>query len=351
MNKLAIGMLVAVLLLVPSVSLAASAKTTCALTVNTSRGTEEIAKSAKVLLSKGDRITVTWESANADSATDAKGKRIALFGSETGTPSKDAVYEYRFKGAGKATCAAAAFVTDVSITNASLTTTKSKPVISGSATGVKAVSITIAKDAFGDPIYTSKDVRVKNGQWEVKVPKEFSDGTYQVNVYGPKDMLLNYIVTGTLTVTSGGTPSLSVSQDRTIADDTASPQEEVPVAYLKIRNGSKGLATFTGVYLQKTGSASDRAFIGLGIGDDIGGASGGRGGVEGYSPFKDGLSYVPTNATLKPGETRIYTITASLSKDAGAYAGKSFTISPTALVTAVKVTGLPFKGATYTLVH
>ena len=344
-------MLTVVLLLVPSVSLAASAKTTCALTVTTSRGTEEISKSGKVLLTKGDTITVAWESANADSATDAKGKRIPLFGTQTATPSKDAVYEYRFKGAGKATCAAAAYVTQASISTYSLTSTKPKPVISGSATGVKAVHISIAEDSFSDPVYESKDVPVKNGQWEVKVPKEFESGTYQVDVYGPKDMLLNYIVTGTLTVTGGGTPSLSVSQDRAIADGTARPATVVPVAYLKVRNSGKGLATFTGVSLTRTGSAPDRAFIGLGIRDDLGGAAGVHGNMEGHTPFKQGQSYVATNATLKPGETRVYTITATLSKDAGTYAGKKFTITPTALLTAVKATGLPLKGTTYTLVQ
>lgn len=325
----------------------------CSISVTTTRGTVELeGQKNDVMVWADETLNIAWEGDNALSAKDGMGKAIPVKGSiAIKPPLKKKTYIYRFKGdEGKqAVCAFTAYAIKAGFNTFSLTSTNPKPMIQGTVSGLKNVVVVIKKDDFNDvEAYRSRPIKIKNNLWSIRVPVSLRDGTYSIHLYAPQGFELNYIVSGTLTITSAGSPALDIStsfpQDRTVAGG-----DQVTIGYLTITNTSKGLATISNVWVKNNQSISDRAIIGLGIKDDQGGSVGGSGGIEGYTPFENGLASIPTNKTLSPAESRTFTLVAALSKDVADYVGKKIQIDILSIGTTAAIKGVFGKGTIYSI--
>lgn len=347
-----LGMCAILLLCIPSnLALAADSKPTCELTVTTSRGEVIIGAKGSVALTAGDKITVAWKSENATQALDSAKKQVPLSGNISETPQENKTYTYTFMGSGKkAKCSVAANIVEGTFDYHSLTTTSLKPSIFGTAAGTKNVQVTLRKDVFDEkPLYASAQIKVKNGIWKLKIPKKLPDGTYNINLYASKEMKLGYIVSGTLTVTSSGAPTIVFASRQQPPARVVKGGGEADIATFSLTNTSKGLATINGAYVKSTGTVDNRAVIGLGAEDDQGGSKGFSGGLEGYSPFKNKLAAVPFTLTLKPNETRVLTLSVGISKNLAPYFGKTLGIEVYGIQTAATVLGGTVTGTTLTL--
>ncbi len=343
---------------VPLATHAASTKPTCSLTVTTPIGEVTMHKEKDVLLKKGDDIEIEWESKNAKKAFDGDGDAISLSGSATSSSTKNTTYTYRFSsGNKKVTCAVSVVIASGSIKESSLSSDSPKPMLSGKATGVKNVHIELYKEGTTKPLYTSKSIKVKGSSWKVKISKKLPDGTYDVVVRGPKDMALNTLATGTLVVGDGdaGTSSattLVVKSVPLLSGGVAHAGGSVAVSYLQVINVGKETATLKSFTLKQNGSASTQSIITLTSTDDIGTSKSSTGGVEGSTPFKNGIASVPTNATLMAGETRLFTIKAVLTNNVSSYIGKQLMIDVTGVTANASVKGaFPIRGTTWTIAN
>lgn len=343
-------------LVLPSAAQAASSKTpTCSLSVTTRNGTVDVTKKGKILVNEGDTIRIDWTSKNAKLATDSQKGPIQVTGTASYSPKKTTVYAYRFtSGSKKADCSFTAYIADATIDKKSLSTEGSKPTLTGTASGTKTVRVIIRSSNGKNTLYTGKDVRVKRGKWEVKVPKEFEDDTYKVEILGTKGVKLNTVATDTLTIgkiVAGSSSSFSVSMIPLLFGGTATAGSSVPVTYLKVTNTSKETSTMNGIVLKQNGSAPVSSVIGFSTSDDKGGSIATIGGTEGSTPFgKSGTAFVPISASFAPGQFRIFTIKALLSKSTAASTGKNLMLDVASLDTDGAVAGLfPVRGTTWTL--
>lgn len=344
---------------VPMSASAAFSKISCEVTVTSSQGETELRKKGTVLAKAGDTITIEWQSKNAKKATDENGDTIALSGTKTLTVDKDTTYGFKFaNGSKKADCSVTLKIASASIDADTLTTTSNKPTLSGEADGVKTVQIVIENDD-GKRVFKSKNIRVKKGEWSVKVAKPLAEDTYQVTVLGDKKADLNELVTKPLTVLSkdssgssvkGGT--LSVSAVPLLFGGSASAGASVPVAYIKVVNTGKAATVIKGFDLKQNGSAPTDVVIGFATNDDKGGSRTTVGGVEGMKHFKNNVAFVPLVATIEPGQLRIFTIKAILSKTSGAHSGKQLMLDVSGISSDASVkAALPIRGTTLTLTY
>ena len=231
---------------------------------------------------------------------------------------------------------------DGSFDTESLTTEKTKPTITGEASGKK--MRLLIEDEDGKDFY-KKDRSVKNGEWSAKLTKKLKLGTYDASLYvydGRKRVL---VATSTLEIGEKGAGALSVSQLPLLMGGNAAPGSSVPVAYVKIANTSKATTTIEGITLIENGSANDSLVVGFSTSDDKGGS---RTTVD--STFKKGSAFVPLAATIEPGKVRIFTIKAILAKISGLESGKQLKIDVSGIRSDAKVSGkFPLRGTTFTL--
>jgi hypothetical protein len=234
-----------------------------------------------------------------------------------------------------------------SIDESSLTTSNKKPTITGETDGVRTIKLSI-KNEKGKTVYTSREIKVRNDTWKVKVSKNLSYGTYEVILKGPSKKL----ATETLTISKKGSTSFSrssakgsiaVSAIPLLMGGTATRGASVPVAYLKVTNLGTASTTIDGVTLVEKGSAPDNVVVGFSTSDDKGGSRSTTSNV-----FKNGLVTVPLNVELAPGQMRIYTIKAILGQT-GSY-GRQLMIDTSAVDFNGSVKGVfPIRGTTWTL--
>lgn len=352
-------MAIAALAFTPSVTLAASSKVSCELTVTTPHDEVSFDKEEEVLVQKGDEVTIAWEGKNATDAVDGDKDEIDLEDSITVSPDEDITYEYRFTNKSrKADCAVSLKVVDVSFDEDTLETDNNKPTISGEAEGTKTVRLEIMNDD-GKRVFKSKNVRVKRGEWDARVTKSLKDGAYDVTLFGEKGAEIDAIATSTLVVgegsSSAGTASskmggtLSVSALPLLMGGSAGPNASVPVAYIKVSNSGSSASSIEGFTLKQNGSASTDAIASFSTNDDKGGS---RATVSTSGRFKNGSAYVPLSAVIAPGQIRIFTIKAGLSSSSNAYAGKSLMLDVTGVTTGAKVpSAFPIRGTTWMLTN
>ena len=343
-----IGLLSIGLALAP-IDASAATSPSCTLTVYTPRGEVSTRKDMSVLVKEGEKLTVSWVTKNATKVT-LNRNSVVHSGSETFTVTRGATYDLgASNGSRKADCEASLDVVAGEIDTGSLTTTTAKPTITGTAKGTKAVQITI-EDDNGKRVFSSKELKLKKGKWSAKLTKSLSAGTYLVTLYGSKDLELNAITTGVLTVlekgsgssTSGG--SISLSTVPLLMGGTAIAGSSVPVAYIKVSNTGKTPAAIEGFTMVETGSAPDDVVIGFSTNDDKGGS---RATVA--TQFKNGRANVPLVATIAPGQLRIFTIKANLSRSSGAM-GSQLKINTAGVLTGASVKNVfPLPGTTFTL--
>jgi len=338
---------------------AASSKISCDVTVTSPQGETELSKKGIVLANAGDKVTIAWESKNAKKATDETGKSIELSGTRTITASEKTTYGFKFaNGSKKADCSVTLQIASASIDADTLTATTNKPMLSGEAEGVRTVRIVIENEK-GSRVFKSKDIRVKKGEWKVKVTKSLVAGTYQVTVLGDKKADLNELATEELTIRSKDSASnsgtggpLSVSAVPLLFGGNAKAGTSAPVAYIKVVNTGKVATELKGFDLKQNGSAPTDVVIGFATNDDKGGSRTTIGGTEGTKLFKNNVAFVPLVATIQPGQFRIFTIKAILSAMSGAHSGKQLMLDVSGISSDSSIKAmLPIRGTTLTLTY
>lgn len=341
--------------LTPSFAFAATKKAACEVSITTKTGTVTAHDDTEVYVTKGESVTIAWDTDNAKTVS-FNGTKVSDSGKEVVTPTKKTTYKLSVSGTSskKVSCDITTIVADASITASSLSSTSSKPTISGKATGVKKVQVIVRK-AGETKILSSKSVRVKSGKWNAKVSKELSDGTYDVSVLGDKKAS-GTLTTSTLTVGKGstaaasGNATLSVSSVPLLFGGTTSAGASVPVSYLQIVNTGKAPAVLSGVWLKQNGSASVRAISGLEVRDDSGTTRGSTG-VMMSTPFNgSNMAKAPMNVTLNPGERRLFTVRVMMNANLMGYFGQNLMIDVTSVEANGKAMGaFPIKGTTWTI--
>lgn len=351
-------MLILVASLLPSVSYAASSKVTCALEVTTEQGTVDIEDNATVLLVRGTEVEIVWDSTHAKKAFDGDGDKIKLEGTATMSPTTTSTYAYTFtNGSKKATCEVTIQVVEGTFKSSTLSTSSSKPKISGTASGTKSVQLYVYKEGTTKPLYTSNVIKVKKDAWSTTVSKKLKNGTYTVVLVGEKNTELNTIATSTLTIGKKAT-SESVSATTFVAQSvplllggTAKPNSSVAISFLQVINIGKTSGVVEGFSVKQTGSASTKAIIGFTISDDRDTTSETIGGSEGTVLFKDGVAVLPLHTTIAAGDMRLFTLKAILSKNASEHIGKQLKLQVSAVDTngTLSQSTLPIRGVTWTI--
>ncbi len=351
--------LAVVIVCAPLKTSASNEKLTCSLRVTTEVGSVVIDGEKDVLLRKGSAVQIAWESTGATKAKNEKGVSIALSGAGTTSPNKTVKYTYRFSNKSKSvTCSATVHVVEGSIATTSLTSQTSKPTITGKISGVKTIQLKIYKEGSTKAYFSSSVVKVKNGSWKTKILKKLPDGNYIVNVLGEKNMALNTIVSGKIHIGSGVAGSgkssaiLVVESVPLLGGGTIQSGATAPVSYLQVINIGKEIAQVKGFWVKQNGSAPTESIIGLTIVDDTESARGSIGGTEGAVLFKNGSALVPIDASLLPGQMRLFTIKAVLTKNLTPYLGRELKIIVTSMDTTASVKSqFPIYGTTWTFVH
>ena len=342
--------------LTPFSSHAASTNPSCELHVTTRNGTITVKKAEDVFLAQGDAMRITWNSTSAETATMGNGRVIPLSGAATKTPKTTATYSYRFSsGNARATCAVTAHVITGDISDSSLTTKTSKPTLSGTAVGTKNVHIRIYKEGNERVMYTSRAIRVTNGEWKTKISKKLADGAYTVVLLGDKNLELGTIARETLIVGKSTQNSATKKSDTTLVvipvpllmGGTARGGSSVSISYLQIINIGKESTTLSGFSVKQTGTAKTESITGFTVSDD---SNTFRGTTKAGNIFNNGLAFVPIQVPFTPGQTRLFTIKAILKNDVMPYVGTQLKIDVAGVsATALLQSTFPIQGTTWTI--
>ncbi len=349
-----------VLVSVPVSAEAASSKTSCTLTVTTPRGDTTFDKDEDVYVLKGEAVTVAWESKNATKATDSDGDTIDTEDSVTLSPTKDTTLEYRFTGKGRrAECEVTLKVVEASFDAATLSTSTTKPTISGEVEGLKSVWFEVENED-GKRVFKSKTLKPRKGEWSAKLSKPLAEGVYNITLFGDKKAELNVLATSTLEILEKGSTSsqsssgkkvgtLSVSALPLLSGGNAGPGASVPIAYIRVANGGSVATSIEGFTLKQNGSASTDAVVGFSTSDDKGGS---RSTTSGAGLFKNGSAYVPLPGVIEPGQTRIFTIKALLAANSASYTGQALMLDVSGVNANASVpSAFPIRGTTWTLTY
>lgn len=158
-------------------------------------------------------------------------------------------------------------------------------------------------------------------------------------------------VAGTSTVSTIGTTTLAVQSVPLLFGGTAHAGESVPVSYLQITNIGTACTVLKGFWVKQNGSASTTAVVGLSTVDDKGGSRGLIGGHEGTTtPFQDGIAFAPTDALFAPGQMRLFTIKAIMTRNISPYIGTQLIIEVQSIETVAAVRGrFPIQGTTWVI--
>jgi hypothetical protein len=344
----------------PQVSFGATKAPTCTLTATTTAGTATFNDTETVYGEKDSVMTLAWNSKNATKAKDGDNEAVALSGVATTTLTKDTTFKYVFSaGSKKATCSVAVKIVSASINEATLTTTKHNPVLTGTAKNVKTLNVKIYKQGTTKPLFTRKTVKVKNNKWSTSVTKKLPDGIYDVVVTGDKKVVLNKLVSATLTVgdVAASAPTsattIVVEQIQLLIGGIGHAGGLLPLSYLQVINIGKEPATLTGFTVTQIGDASTDSILSLSTVDDTGLLRSAIGGVAGKLLFKNGSAFIPTTAVLKPGEMHLFTIKAALVPNVSAYVGTRLALKVAAVHSNAKATRavFPIGGVQWTIAN
>ncbi len=349
LTRAGVGTLALLLLITPFGASAASSRTSCSLDVSTAQGEKTITKDGEILLTKGDTLSIDWDSKLATKAL-LNRKTIATSGADTFTPTKNTEYEFVFSNGRKnATCSVEVMVVTGDITNSTLITDNEKPMLLGTATGVKTVQVVVTKKGETKSVFTSKVAKVKSGKWSAKISKPLEDGTYTVKLLGPKSADLNTITSETLTVGEAGT-TITVSSIPLLMGGTARANMAAPVAYLQLRNTGSEAAKVNGFWLKQNGTASTNSIVGFSTIDEKGGSKAESDTSKSSTLFKNGLAFAPSAATIESGQTKLFTVKALMASNLSAYVGSNLMLDVTGVDVEGSVTSkFPLRGTTFVI--
>lgn len=115
-----------------------------------------------------------------------------------------------------------------SIDSRSLTTTSSHPLITGTATNVKTIGLSISTSG-GDKFDGTGTFSVVNGRWSVTLNNEvYTPGTYGIKVYDGSN---NFLTSGTLNVTTNSTLDSVIIYNFSVDDTSASSGQAVKFSW------------------------------------------------------------------------------------------------------------------------
>ncbi len=124
--------------------------------------------------------------------------------------------------------------------------------------------------------------------------------------------------------------------------------QTVPISYLQVKNFGKEGTFLKGFQVTQNGNASTQSIVQLSTVDDTGTI---RDVSQGTTPFQNGSGFVPTNAYFAPGQTRLFTIKATLISNVSTYLGTELKIAVTSMDTTAELrkNDFPINGTTWTI--
>ncbi len=144
--------------------------------------------------------------------------------------------------------------------------------------------------------------------------------------------------------------SIVVSDIPLLSGGVATAGMSIPVTYVKVQNTSTAYAAIKGFTLTQNGTADTDSIIGFTTSDNQGGSRTTTGGMEGDVPFDGNEVYVPLETTLAPGEFRIYTLKAILTRASTGEQGRTIALNLSGVDTTARINGaFPIRGTTWTL--
>ncbi len=197
--------------------------------------------------------------------------------------------------------------------------------LTGTTKNTSKISLTIKSEDGSRTFFKSKKISVRNDKWNSKITKKLKDGTYQVSVYNANGKSDKRLIKGTLIV---GKPAaiLKVSPIALLGGGTAQPGQSIPVSYLQVTNVSSSTVNIKGFWLEQSGTAPDASVAGFSSVDGKGGSR-----AASDKALSKGKGYVPSAATLLPGERKLFTLKANVSSRYGAFAGQTLMLNVTGI--------------------
>lgn len=152
------------------------------------------------------------------------------------------------------------------------------------------------------------------------------------------------VQTGVSTTSNQGT--LSVAPILLLGGGLVRSGQTVPISYLQMVNNGSAPIRIKGFWIKQNGNAPVNSIVELSTVDDKGGSNGSV-----KSPvFKNGSAFAPTEATIQPGQMKLFTIKASMGNDLGLNIGKQFMIDVTSIDSDATTKGkFPIRGTTWVI--
>ncbi len=234
-----------------------------------------------------------------------------------------------------------------------LVTQSSKPTLSGMVFGATKVRALVYPAGSTKALYESPTLAVHNDRWEVMVSKTLTSGIYTVEVVTADTsrvivsevLIVGVAAASVVSPTSAG--SLVVASIPLLGGGVVSPGATVPISYLQITNTSKNPTTLKGFGVKQNGTARTQSVVGLTVSDDQGVVRGVVGGFEGATLFVGQDAFAPADVVFEPGQMRLFTIKATLSRSA--YLGTlMLDVASVSVETTVKGP-FPIRGTTWTI--
>lgn len=226
--------------------------------------------------------------------------------------------------------------------------------LSGIADNIKTIKIVVKKEG-SEKIFYKKTSTIKKDVWKIKSTKKFPEGIYDIQMTVRRNDIKT-VTSGTLIIkddiktTARTSTTLAVTSIPLLSGGIVRAGTTVPISYLQITNVGKETATLKGFWIKQNGSASASSVIGLTTVDDSGIPRGSTNITDDSTLFGNGVAFAPASMIFAPGETRLFTIKASLAKETSTYLGKQLMIDVISVDSNTSITGrLPIRGTTWTI--
>ncbi|MEY2665350.1 MAG: hypothetical protein RLZZ480_455 [Candidatus Parcubacteria bacterium] len=339
----------------PSGVEAAELTPVCVIWTQTSSGSIVAVGESEVMLNRGEDITMYWFSANAITAKNSNGDSIALSGKSIKSPTEKRTYTYTFSNGSKDTkCSVVVYPMEGTVKKSTLSSDSGKPTIAGTAKDTKTVSFEVFKPGVKKPVYESESIKVTDGVWKHKITHTLPKGSYSLVLYGSDDLKLNKISKQTLTIgiaaeDESGISTIVVQPIPLLRGGVVKAGQTITVLYLQVLNVGLQPVTITGITMKQSGTASTDTLARLMAVDDTELHKGQVGKVD-SSPFKSGEALIPITLTMKPKETRLFTLKALLGSDLSDDEGGTLKLVVSGIESRSSVKGtFPIKGVTWTI--
>ena len=345
-----------IVLVMPNLSLAATKKPSCTLTVSVDNVDTKIRSGDINYLRAGSVVRVGWTSRNATKATDGHGKTVPVQGEATSTIEHNQTLSYRFnRGSTRTACTVSFRVVSGTVVQKRDTKAPFSLQFLGKVHGLSSVSLFVYPQGTTTPIYTSPTIRLRNSGWSHTIPKPLTDGVYQVVLVGARSgtrlvLATTTLLVGASTTGSRGASTVVVVPVPLLIGGVGHSGASVAVAYLQVINIGTSAAQLHGFTLNQTGTTPVEAIVGMTAVTDNGVARGSSGTMSSGTPFVGNGVFVPLETTLAPSEMRLVTIKAVLAPNLTPYLATKTTLYVTGISTDTKSKGdFPLYGTTWTI--